>query len=59
MKRLLVSRLPNHPNAQGLLIPLQIGITPYLHGDQLNKTARELMDELRIDCKNCEYRPVW
>ncbi|KAF9780133.1 hypothetical protein BJ322DRAFT_313840 [Thelephora terrestris] len=29
-------------------------LTPYLHGDHLNRNAKELMDELRIDCKNSQ-----
>jgi hypothetical protein len=35
-----------------------MGLTPYLHGDHLNKNARGLMDELRTDCKNCEQYPI-
>jgi hypothetical protein len=53
--QLLVDRL----NALGVLTPLRIGLTPYLHGDQLNTSARALMDELKIDCKNCKYSFLW
>lgn len=59
MKQSIVSRPPFIPIRRGSLIPLQTALTPYLHGDQLNRTARELMDELRTDCKNCEQRSIW
>ena len=37
-----------------VMIPPRVGLTPYQRGDQLGGSARELMDELKIDCKNCE-----
>ena len=35
-----------------MTVPPFSDVVPYLHGEQSNKNARELMDELRTDCKD-------